>query len=1079
VATIAFPHKLVLNRYLLSFFGADPHDSDSDLFREISKRLTDESLEIRREDGTSPFNDELIRLLPENSMLTEEQLLEFDENIARDTLRINKNRTIKIRWKYFQYLSLLFSEIYLDRYFQDKETLLNELNGFLDKFNETLKSWGERDRDLISSFTESSLSKLAFWNATGSGKTLLMHVNMLQYLHYLKKYKRSHELNRIVVLTPNEGLTKQHLEEFRISGISATAFDKNASDVRPDMFTGQIVDVIDMNKLREEGKQKTVSVDQFEKNNLVLIDEGHRGARGDVWSEMRTRLAEEGFTFEYSATLGQAASSDVKLTDEYAKTIIFDYSYRYFHADGFGKDYQILNVEGIEQSQADKENRHLYLTACLLTYQQQLRLYEDKKGDYKPLDIDKPLWVFVGSKVTAIRTENRCKVSDVVDILLFLAELVENKTKTIANLNKLLSGDTGLLDNDNKDIFSNAFIYLVELSLSADELLKDIYTNLFNAPNGGSLHVDYLKGGDGELALRLGSSDSPFGVVNVGDAKALAALCDEHEELHVMEKSFSSSMFQSINHPDSHVNILIGSKRFAEGWNSYRVSTLGLMYVGQKEGSEIIQLFGRGVRLRGYEHCLKRSRAIHWDAKEDELSWVGKDHLLPILETLNVFGVKSDYMAKFNDFLEGEGIKKPDDRIPIKIPVTFKLPSKPLITVKVPDEINFKREAKATLSLPEEIQLPHASIVLDWYPRVDARASDGVKYTKHSTHLNTAKLEEQHLAFMNINSVYLQLQQMKSERSWHNFNLSLDTVNQLLIYPNNQWYTLYVPEQTMKFEHFEQVREWEEIAVVLLKKYCDRFYKAKKNAYESPHRIYHSIAPNDPNFFDEYNIFIDRSEKLIIQRLNELKQRIEDGLLEDFSLGGKAEALFFEKHLYMPLLHLKQGVDIDLFKVSPVHLNEGEKDFVVDLRNFYLSNPELLQGRETYLLRNQSRGRGVGFFEAGNFYPDFILWILEKGIQHIVFVDPKGILRCEGFKDPKLKFYTTIKDIEKKLEEQSEKIKSKVILHSFVLSNTPIGKIRWWNPEEATLDDLAKRHVLFQHEDKKNYINTMFNKIVN
>ena len=56
--------------------------------------------------------------------------------------------------------------------------------------------------------------------------------------------------------------------------------------------------VIDMNKLKEEGKVKTVSVDSFEQNNLVLVDEGHRGLSGDVWYDYRTRLSEEGFAFE-------------------------------------------------------------------------------------------------------------------------------------------------------------------------------------------------------------------------------------------------------------------------------------------------------------------------------------------------------------------------------------------------------------------------------------------------------------------------------------------------------------------------------------------------------------------------------------------------------------------------------------------------------------------------------------------------------------------------------------------------------------------------------------------------------------
>jgi hypothetical protein len=47
-------------------------------------------------------------------------------------------------------------------------------------------------------------------------------------------------------------------------------------------------------------------VDAFEGNNLVLVDEGHRGAGGFKWKNNRDRLCENGFSFEYSATFSQA-----------------------------------------------------------------------------------------------------------------------------------------------------------------------------------------------------------------------------------------------------------------------------------------------------------------------------------------------------------------------------------------------------------------------------------------------------------------------------------------------------------------------------------------------------------------------------------------------------------------------------------------------------------------------------------------------------------------------------------------------------------------------------------------------------
>ena len=60
---------------------------------------------------------------------------------------------------------------------------------------------------------------------------------------------------------------------------------------------------------------------------------------------------------------------------------------------------------------------------------------------------------------------------------------------------------------------------------------------------------------------------------------------------------------------------------------------MGLMHVGQSEGSQIIQLFGRGVRLKGYEWSLKRSGHFH--------APVQLPTFIEELETLNVFGIQS------------------------------------------------------------------------------------------------------------------------------------------------------------------------------------------------------------------------------------------------------------------------------------------------------------------------------------------------------------------------------------------------------------------------------------------------------
>ena len=58
--------------------------------------------------------------LPRKGRLTRQRLREYDRNIFEHTERINVKRDKAIRWRYFQYLALLFVEIYLDRYFGDE-----------------------------------------------------------------------------------------------------------------------------------------------------------------------------------------------------------------------------------------------------------------------------------------------------------------------------------------------------------------------------------------------------------------------------------------------------------------------------------------------------------------------------------------------------------------------------------------------------------------------------------------------------------------------------------------------------------------------------------------------------------------------------------------------------------------------------------------------------------------------------------------------------------------------------------------------------------------------------------------------
>jgi hypothetical protein len=165
------------------------------------------------------------------------------------------------------------------------------------------------------------------------------------------------------------------------------------------------------------------------------------------------------------------------------------------------------------------------------------------------------------------------------------------------------------------------------------------------------------------------------------------------------------------------------------------------------------------------------------------------------------------------------------------------------------------------------------------------------------------------------------------------------------------------------------------------------------------------------------------------------------------------------------LLHFKS----ELVEVSPVSLNDGERDFVDDLRTFFDANKPFFMERELYLLRNMSR-RGIGFFEAGDFYPDFIVWLLVGKKQYVTFVDPKGIRNLEGPDDPKIRFFKTIKEIETRLADPA------VILNSFIISNTAFKDVGWWDGGMSRTN-LEKCHFLFQRDDKAAYIKKLLTSI--
>jgi hypothetical protein len=258
---------------------------------------------------------------------------------------------------------------------------------------------------------------------------------------------------------------------------------------------------------------------------------------------------------------------------------------------------------------------------------------------------------------------------------------------------------------------------------------------------------------------------------------------------------------------------------------------------------------------------------------------------------------------------------------------------------------------------------------------------------------------------------------------------------------------------------FEDVLLLQQVAIELLKRYCDHYYNYCKRSFIEPRLELRELTPEDDNIpkEDYYQLIVDGSEEQVILAIEKLKKELEE-IKETSIKVGDLQALRFGVHLFQPLFHVRTGGKITIL---PVVLNESEFQFVTDLKDWTETNAKKLEeeGVELFLLRNLSRGKGVGFFEAGNFHPDFILWMITRGKQYVTFIEPHGLLH-EGPDSEKVMFHKRIKEIEKRLA------KSEIILNSFILSWTKYPQLRWGIPQE----EMEANHVLFMTDDRDGYI---------
>jgi len=1002
--------RLILFRYFNALFGAKT-------FEDLQAALRDQSPGYDSQGRSHYFN-----ALKGRAQIPEDRLARYDANIRGDVEALNVRRPDPVQLKYFQYLAALYTEIFLDRRASESARFLRDLNDFVREVNGR-ESYSAR----FKRFEPDDLNKIAYWMATGSGKTLLLHINYRQFLRY--QYDPG---DNLLLITPPGGLlAAQHLSELRLSSVPSVEYDEE-----PPIGARHPVRVIEISKIAKDKNGGGVSrdVETFEGRNLLFVDEGHKGSGGEAWRDLRGRLGANGFTFEYSATFGQAinAARDTDLVEEYGKAIIFDYSYKYFYGDGYGKEYRVLNL----REDRARDLTDTFLLANLLAFYEQQRVYSDHGRALKPYHLESPLWIFIGSSVNAVQTEGGQKKSDVLTVALLLDRALRNQNGwTTKTIDSILKGQAELKDAEGRDLFAGRFEYL--RNATAKEIYRDILRLVFRADGPGGLRLIDIKNADGEIGLKAGSSETYFGVINIGDTSAFFKLVDQEPSLAHEEDKFAASLFDTLQKPDSPVNILIGSKKFIEGWSSWRVSAMGLLNIGRSEGPQIIQLFGRGVRLQGKGRSLRRSR---------HLPGSHPDHV-ELLETLNIFGVRADNMSQFREYLEKEGVPSSGyEEVVLPIRINEPFLKEGLVVPRLKPGVDFAYSV--FLTLPPNAKAP----TVDLRPQVTALSSLAEQSNGGGTADQQRTIAGEVLNLFDWDRLYLDLLEFKTERGWHNLHIPRESVEAVL---RERQYTLLAAESDVKPRSYADLARVQAAAKAVLEKYIESYYQRARNRWESEQLEYRTLDKTDDNLaFGEYRLKIPADKRNLIAQINKLLKDADrlygmDGNLSDLP------RIIFDRHLYQPLLAVLQDVTI-----SPPPLDDNERAFVDNLRGWLSKNVPTLKSIDVFLLRNQSRGKGIGFFEESGFYPDFILWLKQGKKQRLVFVDPHGLLLDSDPEDGKVQLHRRLKELEAALGNPN------VSLDSFLISTTAFAdltKRRAWQGYSRAA--FAQTHILFQDDE--------------
>ncbi|GAA9072806.1 DEAD/DEAH box helicase family protein [Helicobacter pylori] len=809
------------------------------------------------------------------------------------------------------------------------------------KLNPLLKSHFKVENQRVS--FENFINRLAFYMATGSGKTIVI-IKLVELLSVAIRMGLIPKKN-VMFFSANENLIKQFekkIEKYNRGKDFSKQIDfKNLKSIThqdfhraPKGFFEKIALFYYRADLMsdEESKENLLNYKDYWDNgeNYVILDEAHKGNKSESKRQaIFSLLSLKGFLFNFSATFTE--ESDLI-------TAVYNLSVGEWVKLGYGKESVLLKKNNLNafkdlKDLNDREKEIALLKALLLLGMQ--KRYKTEGYFYDPL-----MLVFTHS----VNVEN----SDAEIFFKTLVRVIENDdgndfSKAKEDLLEEIKNPEFLFSDDkDKDYKVKVF----KESLKSMDF-KGLKEEVFYA-NNGHIEVIINPKNNQEIAFKLNTSDKVFCLIKIGDITEW--ICEKLKSVKVVSKNLSfkeESYFSQIDR--SSINILVGSRTFETGWDSTRPSVILFLNIGLDDDAKklVKQSFGRGVRIESVKN--QRQRLAYLDIDEA----IKKDlkSNAAMLETLFVIPTNHASLEAILT-IQKESENGGENRGSWREITLEKTPIKHALFVPC-----YRKEPTSILELPES-----ASFKMSEKNFKDLKKYFNLMSEKHFILKHEIYDPKDYATLKDM----IQKVRVKKVSTWHYKDLDY-MISEIKgrLYPNQK-----VPKDEFNTLDNEKIVHFKRI-------------KVKADKQEALIKTIQEVKEHVPLDKETLRIKIAQGE---IDPYDTEKHK-QDKTFEV----GDAELLKLKEHYYTPLIKAK---DCDWLK--HVVKVKSEIDFLQELQD-QETTKTLQENYDFWAFSKIDEHLDNLFIPYINdatercFFPDFIFWLQKGDTQIICFIDPKGI----------------------------------------------------------------------------------------